>query len=175
MTDKRPQWKAIAAMAANRVIGRDGKLPWRLPEDLKWFKKLTLGHPIIMGRTTYESIGSKPLPGRRNIVLSRTGFDPGHPDVEVLPSADALRARVAELNEDVWLIGGAAIYETLLSDCDTLYLSFIYEEVQGDTHFPPFEEAFDLAEIVAAYEEFELRRYERKATAESRSHFQRIS
>jgi dihydrofolate reductase len=167
MTEESLQWKAIAAMASNRVIGREGQLPWRLPDDLKWFKKLTLGHPIIMGRSTYESIGSKPLPGRRNIVLSRSGFDPGHPDVEVLPSVEALRARVAELNEDVFLIGGAAIYEALLADCDTLYLSFISEAVEGDAFFPSFEEDFDLAEVVASYPEFELRRYKRRKSENS--------
>ena len=162
MNDARPQWKAIAAMSANRVIGRDGRLPWRLPEDLKWFRKLTLGHPIIMGRTTYESIGSKPLPGRRNLVLSRAGFDPGHPEVEVVSSTDALRARVIELGEDVFVIGGAAIYEALLSDCDTLYVSFVYDDkIHGDAYFPAFEEDFALAEIVSTYPEFELRRYER--------------
>ncbi len=161
MSATRPRWKAIAAMASNRVIGRDGSLPWRLPEDLKWFKKLTLGHPIIMGRTTYESIGSKPLPGRRNLVLSRSGFDPGHAEVEVLPSVDALRKRVAALDEDVLVIGGAAVYEALLDDCDVLYLSYVYEAFEGDAYFPPFEEDFALAEIVAAYPAFELRRYER--------------
>jgi dihydrofolate reductase len=162
MTDKHPQWKAIAAMASNRVIGRDGKLPWKLSEDLKWFKKLTLGHPIIMGRTTYESIGSKPLPGRRNIVLSRAGFDPRHPEVEVLSSVKELRVRVKELNEDVFLIGGAAVYEALLSDCDTLFLSFIYEEAEGDAYFPNFEDDFVLEEVLAEFPEFEVRRYVRK-------------
>ena len=164
MSGHRPQWKAIAAMASNRVIGRDGQLPWRLPEDLKWFKKLTFGHPIIMGRTTYESIGSKPLPGRRNIVLSRSGFDPGNPDVEVLPSLEALRKRVAELDEDVFLIGGATLYEALLPDCDTLYLSYVFEPADGDAFFPPFEDMFALAEIIATYPAFELRRYTRAHT-----------
>ncbi len=165
MTNQRPKWTAIAAMASNRVIGRDGTLPWRLPEDLKWFRKLTLGHPIIMGRATYESIGSKPLSGRRNIVLSRTGFDPGHPEVEVIRSVEALRARVDALNEEVLLIGGATVYEALLPDCETLYLSFVYEPVEGDAFFPPFEDAFDLVEVLAIYPEFELRRYTRRGVA----------
>jgi len=163
MTDNRPQWIAIAAMASNRVIGRNGELPWRLPEDLKWFRKLTLGHPVIMGRATYASIGSKPLPGRRNIVLSRAGFDPGHSDVEVLPSIEALRARVAALGEDVFLIGGAALYGSLLAECDTLYLSLIHAAVEGDAVFPPFEDDFILAEVLAEYPEFEVRRYVRRS------------
>ncbi len=147
-------WKAIAAMAANRVIGKDGALPWSLPEDLKWFKRLTMSHPIVMGRLTYESIG-RPLPGRRNIVLSRSGFDPNHADVEVIDSEDALR----DIEDDLFVIGGARIYEALLPACGELYLSYVFEEYEGDAYFPPFEDLFRLEEVLHQQEEFELRRY----------------
>ncbi len=151
---------AVVAMASNRVIGRDGDLPWRLPEDLKWFRKLTLGHPIVMGRKTMESLGGRPLPKRRNLVLSRSlteddlpeGFEKASADPEILRSLD----------ETVSIIGGAEIYRLLLPHCDEVYLSYVFEPHEGDTCLPEFEDDFDLAEVIATCPEFELRRYVRK-------------
>ncbi len=150
--------KAIAAMASNRVIGKEGKLPWHLPEDFRWFKKLTMGHPVVMGRKTCESIG-RPLPGRRNIVVSRQWADApeGFELVNSVESLDDL-----DLQGDVFLLGGAMLYEKLLPKCEELYLSYVFEEYQGDACFPAFEELFDLQEVMVSYPEFELRRYARK-------------
>lgn len=153
--------KAIVAMASNRVIGRDGDLPWRLPEDLKWFKKLTLGHPIVMGRKTMESLGGRPLPKRRNLVLSRSLSADDLPDgferVELDP--DFLRTLDPEA---VFVIGGAEIYRALFPHCDEIFLSYVFDSHEGDTFLPEFEEAFELADIVATHSEFELRHYVRK-------------
>lgn len=127
----------IAALARDGVIGRDGGLPWRLPADLRRFKERTLGHAVVMGRRTYESIG-RPLPGRRNLVLSRRGsFTP--PGVEVFPSlSDALSA--AGDAERVFVIGGAAVYAAALPLADRLELTLVDGSFDGDVRFPPFDE-----------------------------------
>ena len=151
--------KAIAAMASNRVIGRDGHLPWRLPEDLKWFKKLTMGSPVIMGRRTAESIG-RPLPGRRNLVLSRSPENVSE-GLEWVKDPDDLE-KTLEGEQTAWLIGGAQLYASMLRDCDELYLSYIFEPHEGNAFFPPFEERFELAEVLDRTRDFELRRYVRK-------------
>ncbi|MCF6312502.1 MAG: dihydrofolate reductase [Verrucomicrobiales bacterium] len=149
--------KAIAAMASNRVIGQQGELPWHLPEDFRWFKKLTMGHPVVMGRKTCESIG-KALPGRRNIVISRQ-WTQAPKGFELVDSVEAVNA--LDLRGEVFLLGGAMLYEKMLPQCEELYLSYVFEAYQGDAYFPAFEDRFDLAEVVASYPEFELRRYVR--------------
>ena len=123
----------IAAMAGNRAIGKDGTLPWRLPRDLRRFKDLTMGHPLIMGRKTYESIG-RALPGRRSLVLSRDpGFRP--PGVEVVSSLDAAFVRV-RAEAEVFVIGGASVFREALPRADRLYLTRIHADVEGDVFFP---------------------------------------
>lgn len=159
MSERHYSLKAVVAMASNRVIGQNGKLPWHLPEDLKLFKRLTLGHPILMGRKTYESIG-KPLPGRRNIVISKTWDPPEGILVETLRSHEEIDSM--DFDGDVFVIGGGEIYAALLPSCDELLLSFVYEAYPGDTHFPKFEDEFELAEVVETFDAFELRRYVRK-------------
>lgn len=131
----RPAVTIIAALARNRIIGRDGGLPWRLPSDLQRFKRLTLNHPLIMGRSTYVSIG-RPLPKRRNIVLSRTGFRA--PGVEVF---DALPAAIEACDgaEQVFIGGGAAVYAAALPIADAMHLSVVDAHVEGDTYFPTFD------------------------------------
>ena len=151
-----PRLIAIVGMASNRVIGKDGTLPWRLPEDLKFFKKTTLGHPILMGRKTFDSIG-KPLPGRRNIVLSRT-MEPRE-GVEVVRDVKELRAS----DEEVFLIGGAQLFDEMLPQCAGLYLTWIEHPYEGDTFFPPFEHLFEAPEVVGSSEGLEFRYYKRKA------------
>ena len=132
----------IAAMADNRVIGRDNQLPWHLPEDLKYFKKVTLGKPIVMGRKTYQSIG-RPLPGRANIVLTRdTSFSAE--GVSVYNTIDkALEAATAIATADgvdeVMVIGGAELYQSLLSRADRLYLTRVHASVEGDAYFPELD------------------------------------
>ena len=133
--------KAIVAMAANRVIGHGDTIPWHLPEDFKFFKATTMGHTIIMGRKTFESIG-KPLPGRRNIILSRTM--PETPGITVVRSPEEL----LQLHESngFFVIGGAEIYELLLPYCTELF-------------FPEFEKEFDAGEMVLETSDFTVWKY----------------
>ncbi len=152
-----PRLVAIVAMASNRVIGRDGRLPWHLPEDLKFFKRTTMGHAILMGRKTFESIG-KPLPGRRTIVLSRSM--PPQPGVTVIRDAADLPA-VCSAGETVYLIGGAQLFQDLLPRCSAMFLTWIDEPHEGDVLLPPFEHLFELKEVVGRGDGFEFRRYER--------------
>ena len=149
--------KAIAAMSLNRVIGANGAIPWHLSEDLKFFKRTTLGHVIVMGRVTYESIG-RPLPGRENWVVTRTGEFSG---VRVIRHL----AEIVEPGDgrDVFLIGGAELYRALLPKCCELYLTLVKREVEGDAFFPAFEEDFCLQEIVFETPEMEVRRYVRNS------------
>ena len=126
----------VVAMARNRVIGRDNRLPWRLPDDLAFFKRTTMGHPVIMGRRTYESIG-KPLPGRLNIVVTHQP-DFSAPGCTVVHSMkEAYRA--AGDAPEVAIIGGNAIFAETLPDADTIYLTEVDAEVEGDVFFPPFD------------------------------------
>ena len=156
---KHPELIAIVAMAGNRVIGREGKLPWHLPEDLKFFKRTTLGHPILMGRKTFESIG-KPLPGRKNIVLSHTM--PAREGVEVIRDISEL-PRVCGNAEKVFLIGGAQLFAELLPRCSGLYLTRIEQAYEGDVFLPPFEHLFELKETLGGGDGFEFRYYGRAA------------
>lgn len=136
---------AIVAMSKNRVIGLDNKLPWHLSADLKRFRKLTMGHPIIMGRKTFESIG-KPLPGRRNIVITRqTAYHPS--GIEVSRSLEEA-VRICQSGSDqemkrdeIFIIGGAEIYKLAFSVLNRLYVTFIQKEFEGDAFFPEISPA----------------------------------
>ncbi|KAF0189933.1 MAG: dihydrofolate [Desulfobulbaceae bacterium] len=123
----------IAAMAANRVIGSNGSIPWHLPEELQWFKATTMGHPLIMGRKTYESIG-RPLPGRTTIVVSRHP-DSSFPGCSLAASLNEALGQCAD-SEKVFIAGGAQIYSLALPFTDTILLSVLEQEVAGDTFFP---------------------------------------
>jgi dihydrofolate reductase len=150
--------KAIVAMSENRVIGANGGIPWHLPEDFLFFKKTTLGHPIVMGRKTYESLG-KPLPGRKNIVLTSQTLI--LPDLVIVHSKEELIA----LNiptEEIFVIGGAKIYELLLPLCDTLLVTHVHRRIEGDTFFPVFEDKFELSTVLIERNEFTIREYQRK-------------
>lgn len=130
---------AIVCMASNRVIGKENTLPWRLPADLQHFKSVTMSHPIIMGRKTYESVG-RPLPGRRNIVVTRdTGYQADGCDV--FHSLDDVFSAV-QSEKEVFVIGGANIYETLMPRVDRLYLTMVHADVEGDAFFPEVESHF---------------------------------
>lgn len=127
----------IVATSTNNVIGAYGKLPWRLSDDLKRFKRLTMGKPIVMGRLTWESIG-RPLPGRQNIVLTRQA-DFTAQGCDVVPSpADAIVA--AADSEDIMIIGGGQVYELFLPQAERLYLTRVHAEVDGDAFFPEIDE-----------------------------------
>ncbi len=152
-----PALHAIVAMTADRVIGRNGALPWHHPEDLKFFKRTTFGHPVLMGRTTFESIG-RPLPGRRNIVLSSAL--PETDGITVIRTLDELPAACAGA-EKVFVIGGARLFEALLPRCDELFLTLVNEPHEGDVWMPPFEHLFGPPEVLATAPPLEFRRYRR--------------
>lgn len=123
----------IVAVAENGTIGRDGDLPWRLSDDLKRFKRITTGHAIVMGRRTFESIG-RALPGRTTIVLTRDASWTPPDGVIAVPSLEAALARAP--GDEVFVIGGASVYEEALPRADRLYLTRVHADVEGDTRFP---------------------------------------
>ncbi|MFB2845461.1 type 3 dihydrofolate reductase [Aeromonas veronii] len=129
----------IAAMAHDRVIGKDNQMPWHLPADLAHFKRVTLGKPILMGRKTFESIG-RPLPGRRNLVISRNP-DYQAEGIEMVGSVEAALALLAGSSvEELMVIGGGHLYAEMLPSADCLYLTRIDLAVDGDTRFPAFDD-----------------------------------
>lgn len=126
----------IAAHSTNRVIGANNKLPWHLPDDLKRFKALTIDHSLIMGRKTFESIG-KPLPRRRNIVVTRSTASLG-PGVTVAHSVDEALALVAS-EDEVFIAGGGEIYKQMLDRASRMYLTIVDTVVEGDAYFPDYD------------------------------------
>lgn len=144
--DGGPEIVLIAALAEeNRVIGRDGALPWHIPEDMKRFRRLTTGHALLVGRRTFESVVDQfggPLPERRMAVLTSRGRLPGHPGVEAYTSVeDALEALAGE--EIVFVGGGETVFRQLLPAADRLELTLVEGEHEGDTFFPPWEHLVD--------------------------------
>lgn len=131
-----PHISLIVAMDENRLIGSNNQLPWRLPADLAFFKRTTMGKPIIMGRKTFESIG-KPLPGRRNIVVTR---DPAFSasGCDIAASIDAALSCCSD-DEEVMLIGGASLYQQTIALATAMYITRIHHRFEGDTWFPEFE------------------------------------
>jgi dihydrofolate reductase len=130
----------IVAVAENGVIGREGKLPWHLSDDLRRFRELTMGHTIVMGRRTWESIG-RPLPGRRTIVVSRhPAYRVDADDVAVAASLDdALQMAEAVGDDNVFIVGGAELYREAIPLADRLYITRVHATVDGDRSFPPFD------------------------------------
>jgi dihydrofolate reductase len=126
----------VVAKAQNGVIGRDNRLPWRLPGDLAYFKRVTLGHPVIMGRRTWESIG-KPLPGRHNIVVTRNP-DYRAEGATVVGSLDEAWEAAGQV-EEACVIGGTSLFEEALPIADRIHLTEVEAEVEGDTWFPEFD------------------------------------
>jgi len=124
----------IAALSRNRVIGKDGKIPWHIPEDLKRFKELTTGHTVLMGRRTYESLGNL-LPNRRNVVLTSRRI----PGVETHVSLEAALQALKD-EEKVFVIGGGTVFAQTLNAADELLLTIVDQEIDGDTFFPTFED-----------------------------------
>jgi len=185
-------FKAIAAMSENRVIGQGNKIPWHLPEDFKWFKKMTLGNVVVMGRNTFESLG-KPLPNRTNLVLTRhpRRFVNTHPEIfdgyklkewkggrqikrpyqfwfTRLDKAQSTEIRVfgslakidpEDFQIEVFICGGAQIYEQALPRCSDLYLTLVKRVVEGDAFFPPFEDRFKKVEEIRDCAEFKIVHY----------------
>jgi dihydrofolate reductase len=150
MTDHAPYspLSLIVAMARNRVIGAGNDLPWHLPEDLKRFKAITMGKPVILGRKTFESIVArlgKPLPGRPHFVVTRGRRPPAWtwPDVHCHSSLESAiaAARLAFPAQEIMIIGGASIYEHAINMVDTMYLTILETEVSGDAYFPEIDHA----------------------------------
>lgn len=128
----------IAAMAPNRVIGKDNKLPWDYPEDLQFFKKTTSWHTIVMGRNTYLSIG-RPLPNRRNVILSKEVME----GLEYYNSIESMISKLeADWVDKIFIIWGMMIYQQFIDRADFIYLTEIKKEYEGDTFFPEFEDRF---------------------------------
>jgi dihydrofolate reductase len=144
-------FKAIAAMAENRVIGRGADIPWHLPEDFKFFKRTTTGHVLVMGRKTFESIG-RPLPGRETIVLSRRGFS--YPGVRCVSALGGVPTHSD--GREVFICGGAEIYRQSLPLCSELFLTHVKRTVEGDALFPEFETAFHRVSALMETPEFEV-------------------
>ena len=188
-------FKAIAAMSLNRVIGADGKIPWHLPEDFKWFKKMTMGNIVVMGRKTFEGLG-KPLPSRKNMILTRhpQRLIKTHPEIfgqyhecrggrylkrayqfhftrleksqrtEILIFNSLDRLNPSDFPNDIFICGGAEIYEQALPQCSDLYLTLVKREIQnGDAFFPPFEDKFVLVEVICDEPEFKILHYRHKS------------
>ena len=127
----------IVAMATNRAIGLDNKMPWHLSADLKKFKAITMGSPIVMGRKTYESIG-KPLPGRTNIIISRN-LEYQQSDCLVFNNINTAIETIGKDAEEIFIIGGAELYKATLPHADNLYLTLIQQDFIGDTYFPEID------------------------------------
>lgn len=152
-----PHLTAIVAMTPDRVIGKGGRLPWHLPEDLAFFKRRTAGHPVVMGRKTHVSIG-RPLPGRRNIVLTRTAEADFGPRIDVIRHPDELEA-LPDLGGRVFIIGGAEVYQAFSDRIDEWLVSHVSGRYDGDTLLAPFEDRFPHSETVETHAEFEVRRH----------------
>lgn len=146
-------------MTPNRVIGHQGKIPWHISEDFRWFKKVTLGWPLLMGRKTFESLG-KPLPGRFTYVLT------GDPQLLHKPKTELFQyINGGDLNycqgpwKDLWICGGSTVYKQFVPLCDEVYVSIILEEYEGDTFMPDFEHLFKNSEIYREHKDFWIVKY----------------
>lgn len=128
----------IVAMDQNRLIGKDNTLPWHLPADLQYFKKVTMGKPIVMGRKTFDSIG-RVLPGRENVIVTRNRSYTND-NCTVLYSVDEVKQFAEASEQEVFIIGGAEIFKEILPVADRLYITEIQESFEGDTYFPTIDE-----------------------------------
>jgi len=161
-------FKAIAAMSENRVIGCGGKIPWHLPEDFRFFRKMTVGNIIVMGRKTFQAMG-RPLPDRHTIVLSRRFNKPG--DIFHQPELGLFKCGTYEIvsklekighardKRDIFICGGGQVYAEALPFCSDLFLTCVKRTYDGDTFFPPFEDQFELAVEILDCPEFKILHY----------------
>jgi len=150
-----PPLHAIVAMSENRAIAFEGKMPWHLPLEYRWFKHKTMGSAMIMGRKTFEAIG-KPLPGRTSHVLSRQALQLH--GATCFTDLDALIATLPK-GQPAWVVGGAEIYRQFLPRCTFLYLSRIKKTTPGDVFFPPFEDAYALNQVIHETDAFRVERW----------------
>jgi len=149
-------------MSLNRVIGAGGKIPWHIPEDFRWFKKMTTGNIVVMGRKTYESIG-RALPNRFTILISKS--QKAIPGLHCISSLGELDAAANALGAgEVFICGGAQLYEQALPFCSNLYLTIVKRVVAGDVFFPPFEHRFKLIGELLDQPEFKICHYQQPVT-----------
>ncbi len=144
--------KAIVAMTPERVIGHHGRIPWHIPEDFRWFKKKTMGHSLIMGRSTFDSLG-KPLPGRFTYILTTDAAKLALPKADgcMYVSYDSLMQHMVSNTWaacETWVCGGAKVYKTFLPVCDEVFATIVLEDYEGDTYMPEFEHMFLESEIL---------------------------
>jgi dihydrofolate reductase len=153
----------IVAFDNRRAIGKDNKMPWHISADLKHFKAITMGHPIVMGRKTYESLPVKPLPGRKNIVLSRKQTNGDNNEIQWLHSLDEFLQLAQNKEDEFFVIGGGEIYKALLPYADKLYITRIFASYDADSFFPEYdekawqliaEERFEEEPVPFAFQEF---------------------
>jgi dihydrofolate reductase len=161
---KRPTITSVAAVARNGVIGDRGDIPWRLPGEQAAFKQLTMGHVLVMGRLTYDSIG-RPLPGRTTVVVTRQpGWQPPggpRPDVLVATSVEEALERAAELDDQVFVVGGGEIYTAAMPVADVLRVTWVDQEPDGDAFFPAIDPDVWEVESQTPYDGYTVTRYER--------------
>lgn len=152
----------VAAISRNGIIGQNGRLPWRIPEDMERYKRLTMGKTLIMGRKTWESIPEKfrPLPGRKNVVITRQTNYLVPPGVGIFPSLD--EALHACANEEIIINGGAEIYAQAMPHVQTLEITHVHQTVEGDTHFPPIDPSIWREVSREDYPEFSFVTYTRQ-------------
>jgi dihydrofolate reductase len=149
------QMKSIVAMTPSRVIGRGNSIPWRIPGEQRWFREVTMGHCVLMGSKTYRSIG-RPLIGRRNLIASRNQTWDGVEMIRDLSQFDP-----ADYPEEVYVIGGAEIYQQLLDRCEELLITKLKEEYPGDVYFPEYQSKFVVAEQIRETPDYWIFRYVR--------------
>lgn len=147
----------IVAMTPSRVIGHEGRIPWRIPDDLKLFKSITEGKTVVMGRRTYESLHNRPLPDRNNVVISTT-LEP-KAGITIARTLEEALERAKEFRREVFIIGGSSIYEQSLPLVDTLHVSHIRQEYEGDTYFPEIKRNEWITKEEKDFRDFTYKRY----------------
>lgn len=159
-----PTVTLVVAAGRNRVIGRQGAIPWRLPGEQAMFKALTIGHVLVMGRLTYDSIG-RPLPGRQTVVVTRRAdwlpADGAHPDVQVATDVDAAIALAASLDPEVFVVGGGEIYAATMARADKMVVTWVDAEPEGDAYFPEFDTADWSVTAQSGHDGYTVVHYER--------------
>lgn len=153
--------RAIAALSENRVIGDSGRIPWHLPADFRWFRQVTHGGILVMGRKTFESIG-KPLPGRETYVLTRRPIP--IPGVRTFAGTEDLLKALRDEPRPAWVCGGGEVYSQLLPHCSDLFLTRVPVTVPGDALFPPFEPGFVRIAEVLRTPEFHVEHWAHRST-----------
>lgn len=158
----------IVCFDKNQVIGKDNAMPWHYPEDLKYFKKTTLGHKVVMGRNTFQSILDclgKPFPGRDNIVITDEEFNYEADNLKYYNNLDYIIDNYKDCDEEVFIAGGMSIYNQMIDHCDKLYITHINKEFNGDAFFPEFDYTLFEKTFSNTVEDLEFCIYERKTNA----------